>query len=262
MEIIAQHSTIFYVLAFGFGLYMCWGIGANDVANAMGTSVGSGAITVKQALILAAIMEFAGAYLAGGAVAATISKGIIDGKLFEPVPHLLMFGMMGALLAAGIWLMVASMRGWPVSTTHSIIGAVCGVGVAALGFDAVQVGQDGRDRRQLVHFAGARAASSRWLLTLSIRKLISTPRIRSPRRASGARCTPSWSAGSSRWSPSPRVSSTSTSPQRHGGSDLSIAAGVAVLAIIAKTDDEPHQARRQMTTAISTMPASRSCSSR
>jgi PiT family inorganic phosphate transporter len=75
MEIIAQHSTIFYVLAFGFGLYMCWGIGANDVANAMGTSVGSGALTVKQALIIAAIMEFAGAYLAGGAVAATISKG-------------------------------------------------------------------------------------------------------------------------------------------------------------------------------------------
>lgn len=138
MEIITQHETIFYILAIAFGMYMTWGIGANDVANAMGTSVGSGAITAKQALIIAAIMEFAGAYLAGGAVASTISKGIIDGKLFEPHPELLLFGMLGALLAAGIWLMLATMRGWPVSTTHSIIGAVVGVGVAALGMDAVK----------------------------------------------------------------------------------------------------------------------------
>ena len=138
MEIIAQHETIFYILALLFGLYMTWGIGANDVANAMGTSVGSGAITVKQAIVIAAIMEFAGAYFAGGAVTSTISKGIIDGKLFEPHPQLLLFGMLGALLAAGIWLMVATMRGWPVSTTHSIVGAVVGVGVAALGLDAVK----------------------------------------------------------------------------------------------------------------------------
>lgn len=124
-------------MALAFGLCVCWGMGANNVANAMGTSVGSGAITVRRALILAAAMEFAGAYLAGGEVAATISKGIIDGRLFEPVPHLLLYGMIGALLAAGIWLAVASMRGWPVSATHSIVGAVCGAGVAALGVDAV-----------------------------------------------------------------------------------------------------------------------------
>ena len=135
--IIAQHSTVFYVMALAFGLCVCWGMGANNVANAMGTSVGSGALTVRRALILAAVMEFAGAYLAGGEVAATISKGIIDGRLFEPVPHLLLYGMIGALLAAGIWLTVASMRGWPVSATHSIVGAVCGAGVAALGVDAV-----------------------------------------------------------------------------------------------------------------------------
>ena len=79
MEIIAQHSTVFYVMAFAFGLCVCWGMGANNVANAMGTSVGSGAITLRRALLLAAVMEFAGAYLAGGEVAATISKGIIDG---------------------------------------------------------------------------------------------------------------------------------------------------------------------------------------
>ena len=124
MEIIAQHQTIFLILAYGFGLYMTWGIGANDVANAMGTSVGSGALTVKQAIIVAGIMEFAGAYLAGGGVASTISKGIIDGEVFAPVPELLMLGMLAALLAAAIWLMVATMRGWPVSTTHSIVGAV------------------------------------------------------------------------------------------------------------------------------------------
>ena len=137
MGIIAQHSTVFYIMALAFGLCVCWGMGANNVANAMGTSVGSGAITVRRALILAAVMEFSGAYLAGGEVAATISKGIIDGRLFEPVPHLLLYGMIGALLAAGIWLTVASMRGWPVSATHSIVGAVCGAGVAALGVDAV-----------------------------------------------------------------------------------------------------------------------------
>jgi len=138
MEIIAQHETIFYILALAFGLYMTWGIGANDVANAMGTSVGSGAITVKQAIVIAGIMEFAGAYLAGGGVASTISKGMMDQKLFEPHPELLLFGMLGALLAAGVWLMVATMRGWPVSTTHSIVGAIVGVGVAALGMDAVK----------------------------------------------------------------------------------------------------------------------------
>ncbi|MCP5406575.1 MAG: inorganic phosphate transporter [Chromatiaceae bacterium] len=143
MEIIAQHSTLFLVLAIVFGLYMTWGIGANDVANAMGTSVGSGSITVKQAIMIAAVMEFCGAYLAGGGVASTISKGIIDGKLFEPMPEHLVMGMLAALLAAGIWLMVASFQGWPVSTTHTIVGAVVGIGVAAVGTDAVQWGKLG-----------------------------------------------------------------------------------------------------------------------
>ncbi len=137
VEIIAQHSTVFYVMAFAFGLCVCWGVGANNVANAMGTSVGSGALTVRRALILAAVMEFAGAYLAGGEVADTISKGILVGKLFEPAPHLLLFGMIAALLATGIWLTIASMRSWPVSATQSIVGAICGAGVAALGIGAV-----------------------------------------------------------------------------------------------------------------------------
>jgi PiT family inorganic phosphate transporter len=143
MEIIAEWGTVFLVLAIVFGLYMTWGIGANDVANAMGTSVGSGAITVKQAIVIAAVMEFAGAYLAGGGVASTISKGIVDTKMFEGHAELLVLGMLAALLSAGIWLMVATQRGWPVSTTHTIVGAVVGMAIAALGMEAVQWGKMG-----------------------------------------------------------------------------------------------------------------------
>ncbi len=128
-------------LAIIFGLYMTWGIGANDVANAMGTSVGSGAITVKQAIIIAAIFEFAGAFIAGGNVTKTIRKGIIDPSSIVDNPEILVFGMLAALLAAAIWLMVATSRGWPVSTTHSIVGAVIGFAVAGIGIDAVEWGK-------------------------------------------------------------------------------------------------------------------------
>jgi len=137
VEIIALHGTVFIGLAVVFGLYMCWGIGANDVANAMGTSVGSGAITVRQAVIIAAIFEFAGAFLAGGHVTKTIRKGIIDPSLIVDEPQLLVFGMLAALLAAAIWLMIASRKGWPVSTTHTIVGAVVGFGLVGIGPEAV-----------------------------------------------------------------------------------------------------------------------------
>ncbi len=141
MEIINEFGTVFIIMAVIFGLYMCWGIGANDVANAMGTSVGSGAITVMQAIIIAAIFEFAGAFLAGGHVTATIRKGIIDPAPIMGNPEILVFGMLAALLAAGFWLMVASSRGWPVSTTHSIVGAVVGFAIAGIGIDAVKWGK-------------------------------------------------------------------------------------------------------------------------
>ncbi len=141
MEIIAQHGHIFIGMAAVFGLYMCWGIGANDVANAMGTSVGSGAITPKQAVFLAAIFEFAGAVLAGGHVTKTIRKGIIDPSSIAHTPEILVFGMLGALLATGGWLMVASAKGWPVSTTHSIIGALVGFSIVGIGPDAVNWGK-------------------------------------------------------------------------------------------------------------------------
>ena len=137
MSIIAEYGSILLIMACVFGFFMAWGVGANDVANAMGTSVGSGALTIKQAIIIAMIFEFAGAYLAGGEVTSTIRKGIIDPVAIADSPHLLVYGMMASLLAAGIWLFVASLAGWPVSTTHSIVGAIVGFAAVGISVDAV-----------------------------------------------------------------------------------------------------------------------------
>ncbi|WP_407332135.1 inorganic phosphate transporter [Enterovibrio sp. 27052020O] len=137
MEILANYGTIIILVAAAFGFMMAIGIGANDVANAMGTSVGSKALTVKQAIIIAMIFEFAGAYLAGGEVTDTIRKGVIDTSLYASQPEVLVYGMMSALLAAGTWLLVASFMGWPVSTTHSIIGAIIGFACVSVGAHAV-----------------------------------------------------------------------------------------------------------------------------
>ncbi|MDP6103562.1 MAG: anion permease [Gammaproteobacteria bacterium] len=137
MDIILNHGDLLLTLALLFGLFMAWGVGANDVANAMGTSVGSKAITVKQAIIIAIIFEFSGALLAGGEVTATIRKGILDAALFSENPQLLVYGMLASLLAAGFWLLIASSLGWPVSTTHSIVGAIVGFGAVGVGVDAV-----------------------------------------------------------------------------------------------------------------------------
>jgi PiT family inorganic phosphate transporter len=171
MEIISEYGTIFMVMAIIFGLYMTWGIGANDVANAMGTSVGSGAITVKQAIIIAAIFEFAGAFIAGGNVTKTIRKGIIDPSAITGSPELLVYGMLAALLAAAIWLMVASTRGWPVSTTHSIIGAIVGFAMAGIGMDAVQWGKIGQIVASWI-VSPLLGGVIALVLMLSIRKLI------------------------------------------------------------------------------------------
>ncbi|WP_099610684.1 inorganic phosphate transporter [Vibrio fujianensis] len=137
MDILANYGTVLILVAAIFGLLMAIGIGANDVANAMGTSVGSKALTVKQAIIIAMIFEFAGAYLAGGEVTDTIRKGVIEPALFADQPELLVYGMMSSLLAAGTWLLLASYMGWPVSTTHSIIGAIIGFASVSVGTDAV-----------------------------------------------------------------------------------------------------------------------------
>lgn len=138
MDLIQSYGFLLVVMAAVVGFVMAWGIGANDVANAMGTSVGSKAITLKQAIIIAMIFEFAGAYLAGGEVTSTIRKGIIDVSYFTNIPEYLVLGMIASLLAAGIWLAVASYFGWPVSTTHSIIGAIVGFTAIGVSPDAVE----------------------------------------------------------------------------------------------------------------------------
>ncbi|WP_206483561.1 inorganic phosphate transporter [Thalassotalea sp. G2M2-11] len=143
MDILLQHGSILVMLAALVGFFMAWGIGANDVANAMGTSVGSKALTIKQAIIIAMIFEFAGAYLAGGEVTSTIRKGIIDPALFVEIPELLVFGMISALFAAATWLLVASILGWPVSTTHSIVGAIIGFAAIGVSPDTVAWGKVG-----------------------------------------------------------------------------------------------------------------------
>mgnify|MGYP005646880395 CR=1 FL=1 len=142
-------ETLFFdpfniLLLAGFiGFFMAFGIGANDVANSMGTSVGSKAITIKQAIIIAAIFEFLGAFLAGGEVTSTIRKGIVDPNLYANDVNIFVIGMISALLAGGTWLFIASLRGWPVSTTHSIVGAIIGFVLISKGVDAVSWGKVG-----------------------------------------------------------------------------------------------------------------------
>ena len=138
-----MEAYLIMILALVFGLYMAWGIGANDVANAMATSVGSRALTVGQAIMIAAVFEFLGAFLAGGEVTSTVRKDIIDVSSLAGQPNVLICGMLASLLAAGTWLTVASHYGWPVSTTHSIIGAIVGFCVVAVGADAVYWGEVG-----------------------------------------------------------------------------------------------------------------------
>jgi PiT family inorganic phosphate transporter len=130
-------TTIVLAVAAIAGLYMAWNIGANDVANAMGTSVGSGALTLRGAIIVAAIFEFGGAMLVGGTVTKTIRKGIVDMGALGGDPMVIAIGMTCCLLAAALWLNIATYAGWPVSTTHSIVGAVVGFGLIAGGLDAV-----------------------------------------------------------------------------------------------------------------------------
>src|SRR5690554_7812716 len=138
MSLLTDYGFILLVLACIFGFFMAWGVGANDVANAMGTSVGSRALTIKQAIIIAMIFEFCGAYLAGGEVTETIKNGIVDIDVMTA--DLLVLGMMSALLASGTWLLIATNKGWPVSTTHTIIGVVVGFSAFGVSFDAVHWG--------------------------------------------------------------------------------------------------------------------------
>lgn len=138
-----EYGTIYLILAAVFGLFMAWGIGANDVANAMATSVGAQVLTIRRAVVIAAVFEFSGAVLAGGEVTSTIRSGIISTDAVIHAPQLLVLGMLAALAAAGVWLLIASRMGWPVSTTHSIVGAIIGFAIAGLGWEAVKWSQVG-----------------------------------------------------------------------------------------------------------------------
>ena len=171
MEFFTDTTMVYITLAAVFGIFMAWGIGANDVANAMATSVGSKAITIKQALILAAIFEFAGAYLAGGQVTETIRKGLVDMSAFDANPEMLVWGMLASLLAAGTWLLIASMRGWPVSTTHSIVGAIVGFAAVGVGVDAVNWSTVGTTAVSWV-FSPVIAGVVAFLIFMSIQKLV------------------------------------------------------------------------------------------
>lgn len=117
---------------------MAYGIGANDVANAMGTSVGSKALTLTQALVLASIFTFLGAYFAGADVTTTIRENIVSPELFSDDPSIFILGMLSSLFAAGAWLLLATLFGWPVSTTHSIIGAIAGFSIYYLGWSSIR----------------------------------------------------------------------------------------------------------------------------
>ncbi len=166
-----EYAYIFIILACIFGFFMAWGIGANDVANAMGTSVGSGAVTIKHAIIIAAIFEFSGALLAGGEVTQTIRKGMIDTTSLAATPELLVFGMLAALLAAAVWLLVASYYGWPVSTTHSIVGAIVGFAAVGIGMEAVMWGKVGTIAMSWI-ISPLTAGVIAYVLFMSVQKLI------------------------------------------------------------------------------------------
>jgi len=141
MDILNQYSTILITITVIVGLFQAWNIGANDVANAMGTSVGSEAISFKQAIIIAGIFEFLGVIIAGGSVTSTIKKGIISPALFEHAPEIFVFGMIASLLAASIWLFIATVSGQPVSTTHSIVGAIIGFAISSAGWSSISWGK-------------------------------------------------------------------------------------------------------------------------
>ena len=171
MGVLEDYGSTLLILTICFGFFMAWGVGANDVANAMGTSVGAKAITIKQAILIAMVFEFAGAYLAGGEVTSTIRKGIVDPELLSGEPELLVYGMMAALLAAGTWLLIATTFGWPVSTTHSIVGAIVGFASVGISVEAVNWLKVGNIAASWV-VSPVLAGTVSFFLYMSVRRLV------------------------------------------------------------------------------------------
>lgn len=132
-----EHGLIFMVLACAVGLWMTWGVGANDLANIMSTTMGSKAVSVKQAMFIAVVFEIAGAVLGGSGVTDTIRGGIISPAVFADTPQLFIYSMLSVLMAGAVWMTTASFVGMPVSITNAIVGALVGVGAIMLGIHAV-----------------------------------------------------------------------------------------------------------------------------
>ena len=118
-------------------LYVAANLGANDVANSMGTSVGSKALTLRQAIIVAGILEFSGAVLFGQGVSETLATGVVNAEVFAAKPQVFLIGMVSVLIACGIWLQIATSRGLPVSSSHAVVGAIAGFSCVAAGINAV-----------------------------------------------------------------------------------------------------------------------------
>ncbi|MGL5193180.1 MAG: inorganic phosphate transporter [Chroococcales cyanobacterium] len=148
-------TALLALLAF----YVAANLGANDVANSMGTSVGSKALTLRQALLIAGVLEFTGAVLFGQEVSQTLATSVLEPSVFAHAPHLLLTGMICVMVTCGIWLQVATSQGWPVASSHAIIGAIAGFSIVAVGFDAVDWSTIG-------------LISISWLLTPAISALI------------------------------------------------------------------------------------------
>lgn len=139
-EFVPTHHFLIFCIASAFGIFMAFNIGGNDVANSFGTSVGAKTLTIKQALVIAAIFELSGAIFAGGEVTKTIREGIIVFPESGMNPMLFVLIMMSALLSSGIWLFIASKFGLPISTTHSIVGGIVGAGLT-MGFSIMDSGE-------------------------------------------------------------------------------------------------------------------------
>ncbi len=126
---------IFLVAVLAF--YVAWNLGANDVANSMGTSVGSKAVTLRQALVIAGVLEFTGAVLFGHEVSETLATEIVNPALFADAPQVLLIGMVSVLIACGVWLQIATSRGLPVASSHAVVGAIAGFSACAVGINAI-----------------------------------------------------------------------------------------------------------------------------
>ncbi|MEO1670478.1 MAG: inorganic phosphate transporter, partial [Cyanobacteria bacterium J06631_2] len=136
-SILADNLSVTLIFVSLLAVYVAWNLGANDVANSMGTSVGSKAITLTQAIIIAGILEFTGAVIFGQQVSATLATKVANPTLFADTPQIFLLGMVSVLLSCGIWLQIATSKGLPVASSHAVVGAIAGFSWVAIGEEAI-----------------------------------------------------------------------------------------------------------------------------